>query len=213
MDALLALQSSLHCLAVFCSAIADCDNASSPTSAAHIAKVGFITHYLRETPPDATASRPQRRREETAALAAATCSQPLTGSALLFALCSYDVKNKERTALTRKTAAPQGAAVGSIAGRLLPRRQCAVSVEESASTAGSVVTEVSVGFAFSSSHSIGSGLRVSARESTSSMRETGRMSRPFLMLSLISTRSLAFSSGISTVFMPPREAASSFSFR
>src|SRR6516162_4265196 len=47
-----------------------------------------------------------------------------------------------------------------------------------------------------SSHSIGSSLRVIARASTSSMRETGTMSRPFLMLSLISTRSLAFSSGM-----------------
>src|SRR5579864_5195145 len=36
---------------------------------------------------------------------------------------------------------------------------------------------------------------------------------PLLMLSLISTRSLAFSSGISTVLMPPRWAASSFSFK
>src|SRR5262249_40279808 len=49
-----------------------------------------------------------------------------------------------------------------------------------------------------SSHSIGSGLRVIARASTSSMRETGTMSRPLLMVSLISTRSLAFSSWIST---------------
>src|SRR5262249_4529358 len=74
-------------------------------------------------------------------------------------------------------------------------RQCAVSVEESSSTAGSVVTEVWVGLAFSSSHSIASGARVSALARTSSIRETGMISRPFLMLSLISTRSLAFSSG------------------
>src|SRR4029079_10860998 len=74
--------------------------------------------------------------------------------------------------------------------------QCAVSTEESVSTAGSVVTDVSVGLAFSSSHSIGSGLRVSARASTSSIRETGRISRPFLLLLLISTRYLAFSSGV-----------------
>src|SRR6266540_7266011 len=148
MDALLALQSSLHCLAVFCSAISDCDKASSPTSAAHTAKVGFITHVsgkLRPTPRPRGRSVGERKLPRWQP----QCGpQPLTGSALLFALCSYDVKNKERTALTRKTAAPQGAAVGSIAGRLLPRRQCAVSVEESASTAGSVVTEVSVGFAF-----------------------------------------------------------------
>src|SRR5262245_58908512 len=48
------------------------------------------------------------------------------------------------------------------------RVQCAVSVEESSSTAGSVETEVSVGLAFSSSQSIGSGLLTSARASTSS---------------------------------------------
>src|SRR5205807_3898082 len=53
-----------------------------------------------------------------------------------------------------------------------------------------------------SSHSIGSGLRVIARASTSSMRETGTISSPLLMLSAISTRSLAFSSGMSTVLMP-----------
>ena len=44
------------------------------------------------------------------------------------------------------------------------------------------------------------------------VRVTGMISRPFLIVSEISTRSLAFSSGISTVFMPPRAAASSFSF-
>ena len=61
---------------------------------------------------------------------------------------------------------------------------------------------------------IGSGLRVIARASTSSMRETGTISSPKLpMLSAISTRSLAFSSGMSTVLMPPRKAASNFSLR
>src|SRR5262245_30824219 len=74
MAALLALQSSLHCLAVFCSAIADGDKASSPSNAAHIAKVGFITHLSGKTPPTHAASRPQRRREGTAALAAAMWS-------------------------------------------------------------------------------------------------------------------------------------------
>jgi hypothetical protein len=50
MDALFAVQSLLHCLAVFGSAIADCDQASSPTNAAHkaAATFGFIAHYLRE---------------------------------------------------------------------------------------------------------------------------------------------------------------------
>src|SRR5215510_16352658 len=107
MDALLALQSSLHCLAVFCSAIADCDKASSPTSAAHTAKVGFITHVsgeLRPTPTPRGRSVGERKLPRWQPQRA---PQPLTGSVLLFALCSYDVKNKERTALTRKTAAPQ----------------------------------------------------------------------------------------------------------
>src|SRR5262249_4745064 len=110
--------------------------------------------------------------------------QPLTGSASLFALCSHIVKNKERPEPAKK-AAPGAPPSHQLPAGLRPRAQCAVSVEESASTAGSVVTEVSVGLAFSSSHSIGSGLRVSARASTSSMRETGTMSRPFLILSLI----------------------------
>src|SRR5215831_7476364 len=89
--------------------------------------------------------------------------------------------------------------------------QCAVSVAVSSSTGASSGTAAAV--VVVSSHSIRSGLRVIARASTSSMRETGTMSRPFLMLSLISTRSLAFSSGMSTVLMPPRKAASSFSLR
>src|SRR6516162_998301 len=174
----------------------------------------FHHTHLREIPP---------RRPRPAAAAPARrklprwqpqCGpQPLTGSIPLFAVRSYFVKNKERTEPSKKGGARGRRRRVPIASRSLSRRQCAVSVEESASTAGSVVTEVSVGLAFSSSHSIGSGLRVSARASTSSMRETGTMSRPFLMLSLISTRSLAFSSGISTVFMPPREAASNFSLR
>src|SRR5262249_11239073 len=63
--ALLALQSSLHCLAVFCSAIADGDKASSPSNAAHTAKVGFITHLSGKTPPNAcglAATAPARRK-------------------------------------------------------------------------------------------------------------------------------------------------------
>ena len=42
---------------------------------------------------------------------------------------------------------------------------------------------------------------------------TGMISRPLFTLSGISARSLALSSGISTVLMPPRSAASSFSLR
>src|SRR6202163_4732901 len=83
--------------------------------------------------------------------------------------------------------------------------QCAVSVEASSSTGASSDADATV--------VIGSGLRVIARASTSSMRETGTISSPLLMLSAISTRSLAFSSGMSTVLMPPRKAASSFSLR
>src|SRR5262249_759129 len=44
-------------------------------------------------------------------------------------------------------------------------------------------------------------------------RDRNDVSRPFLMLSPISTRSLVFSSGMITVLMPPRKAASSFSLR
>jgi hypothetical protein len=55
MDALFAVQSLLHCLAVFGSAIADCDQASSPTNAAHkaAATFGFIAHSSGKTPPNA----------------------------------------------------------------------------------------------------------------------------------------------------------------
>src|SRR5262249_8532780 len=76
--------------------------------------------------------------------------------------------------------------------------QCAVSVAACSPTGASPgpaapVSGASSGTAAAvvvvSAHSIGSGLRVIARASTSSMRETGTMSRPFLMLSLISTRS------------------------
>src|SRR5262245_49474304 len=82
MAALLALQSSLHCLAVFCSAIADGDKASSPSNAAHTAKVGFITHLSGKTPPNLRENSTQRIRprshsageKETAALAAAMWS-------------------------------------------------------------------------------------------------------------------------------------------
>src|SRR6516164_5399150 len=68
MDALLALQSSLHCLAVFGSAIADWDKASSPTTAAHTAKVGFITHISGKFRRTATARGRGAGAKETAAL-------------------------------------------------------------------------------------------------------------------------------------------------
>ena len=60
--------------------------------------------------------------------------------------------------------------------------QCAVSVEGSSSTGTSSGTAAAV--VVVSSHSIGSGLRVIARASTSSMRETGTISSPLLMLSI-----------------------------
>jgi len=58
MDALFAVQSLLHCLAVFGSAIADCDKASTHTNAAHkaAATFGFITHPSGKSPPDADES-------------------------------------------------------------------------------------------------------------------------------------------------------------
>src|SRR6266478_7885952 len=74
MDALLAFQSSLHCLAGFCSATADCDKASSPTTAAHTAKVGFITHISGKLRPTATTRGRSAGAKETAALAAAMWS-------------------------------------------------------------------------------------------------------------------------------------------
>src|SRR5215471_19818532 len=76
MDALLALQSSLHCLAVFGSAIADWDKASSPTTAAHTAKVGFITHISGKFRRTATARGRGAGAKETAALVAAIWSAP-----------------------------------------------------------------------------------------------------------------------------------------
>src|SRR5262249_24464107 len=84
MAALLALQSSLHCLAVFCSASADGDKASSPSNAAHTAKVGFITHLSGKTPPNAhglAATAPARRKLPRWQ---PQCGpQPLTGSAAI----------------------------------------------------------------------------------------------------------------------------------
>ncbi len=62
------------------------------------------------------------------------------------------------------------------------------------------------------SHSIGSGARTSARSSTSETCLTGMIFSPALTLSGISARSFSFSSGMRTVVIPPRSAASSFSF-
>src|SRR5260364_237695 len=58
----------------------------------------------------------------------------------------------------------------------------------------------------------GSGMRSSASSSTRSIQRTGTISILFLTTSAISARSLTFSSGMITSRMPPRCAASSFSF-
>src|SRR5262249_26546901 len=99
MAALLALQSSLHCLAVFCSAIADGDKASSPSNAAHTAR--SVSSHI--SPGNL---RPRRRprghsagEKEPAALAAAMWSAAPDRQrdyCSLFVLTV--VKNKERTA-------------------------------------------------------------------------------------------------------------------
>src|SRR6516162_7428353 len=97
MDALLALQSSLHCLAVFGSAIADWDKASSPTTAAHTAKVGFITHISGKLRPTATARGRNAGAKETAALAAAMWSAAPDRQRLIvrrsFSFCQEQRKN------------------------------------------------------------------------------------------------------------------------
>src|SRR6516225_7417363 len=110
MDALLALQSSLHCLALFCSAIADWDKARSPATAAHTAKVGFITHISGKFRPTATAPAAPPARRKLPRWRPQCGPQPLTGSSALFAVRSRLVKNKERTEPAKK-AAPRGAAV------------------------------------------------------------------------------------------------------
>src|SRR6266404_5448243 len=57
------------------------------------------------------------------------------------------------------------------------------------------------------------GWRVSATSSSWSIHLTGTISIRFFTLSGISARSFTFSSGIRTVLIPPRNAASSFSFK
>src|SRR5262249_22659792 len=95
MDALLALQSSLHCLAVFCSAIADWDKASSPTTAAHTAKVGFITHISEKFRRTAMARSRGAGAKETAALAAAMWSAAPDRQHLIV-LCSFAFCQEQR---------------------------------------------------------------------------------------------------------------------
>src|SRR4030081_847556 len=211
-----AAHSSLHCLVVFCCATAGGDKATRPNDAAHRTAVKiFLIAHLRDCsaqrrPLWSKAPEQSNCRSRVPQVAA---GPPAARICSLFV--PYLVKNKKRTNLRqgkprqetaprnrakkpRRKTAPRRSANKARARkrrrlrrrrrqcRDLSRAQCAVSVEDSSSTAGSVLTEVSVGLALSSSHSIGSGLLTSARASTSSMRETGKMSRFFLMLSLIS---------------------------
>src|SRR6516225_234893 len=102
MDALLALQSSLHCLAVFGSAIADWDKASSPTTAAHTAKVGFITHISGKFRRTATARGRGAGAKETAALAAAIWSAAPDRQHPLFAVRSHFIRTKREPGQAKK---------------------------------------------------------------------------------------------------------------
>src|SRR6202035_4662461 len=110
-----------------------------------------------------------------------------------------------RVLLSKNKRRPKGAVL-SIPGK--QDDQCAVRPPEASSEASGLT-----GTLVSSSQTIGTGARTSAREITSSRRATGMISMPPLIASDISVRSLALSSGISTVLMPPRAAASSFSFK
>src|SRR5215472_2589742 len=106
MDALLALQSSLHCLAVFGSAIADWDKASSPTTAAHTAKVGFITHISGKFRRTATARGRGAGAKETAALAAAMSSAAPDRQHLDCSLFVLILSRTKRELHRQKKAAP-----------------------------------------------------------------------------------------------------------
>src|SRR5262249_47258700 len=119
--------------------------------------------------------------------------QPLTGSATivrsLFLPCQEQRANGVIGKRRRHGAPPSD----RLQAGLLPRRQWAVSVEESASTAGSVVTEVSVGLAFSSSHSIGSGLRGGAAAGPPRLPRAGTRAGAFFVPCLVLRRYLAVS--------------------
>jgi hypothetical protein len=111
MDALLALQSSLHCLAVFGSAIADWDRASSPTTAAHTAKVGFITHISGKFRRTATARGRGAGAKETAALAAAIWSAAPDRQHPIVRYSFSPCQEQRENCVEQKKAAPWGAAV------------------------------------------------------------------------------------------------------
>src|SRR5262249_23495519 len=121
MAALLALQSSLHCLAVFCSAIADGDKACSPSNAAHTAKVGFITHLSGKTPPNAyslAATAPASRKLPRWQ---PQCGpQTLTGSLTIVRSLFRRSQEQRVNDVIGKRRRQGGAAVGSIAGRFAP---------------------------------------------------------------------------------------------
>src|SRR6202011_5146506 len=104
----------------------------------------------------------------------------------------------------QKQTAPEGAVLSLHDGEY----QCAVRPPAASSPASGLT-----GTLVSSSQTIGTGGRTSALETTSSSRATGMISIPPLIASEISVRSLALSSRISTVLLPARAAANSFSFR
>src|SRR5262245_64164583 len=115
MAGLLALQSSLHCLAVFCSAIADGDKASTHS------KGRFHHTSLRENSAHAcglAATAPARRKLPRWQ---PQCGpQPLTGSVTIVLSLFLPLSRTKSERRNRKTAAPRGAAAGPIAGRFAP---------------------------------------------------------------------------------------------
>src|SRR4029453_4690569 len=137
MAALLALQSSLHCLAVFCSAIADGDKASSPSNAAHTAKVGFITHLSGKTPPNAcglAATAPARRKMPRWQ---PQCGPlPLNGSLTIVRFLFLPFQEQRANSVIGNGGATGPPPSDRLQADLLPRRQWAVSVEGAAPRAG-----------------------------------------------------------------------------
>src|SRR6266545_929387 len=105
MDALFAVQSLLHCLAVFGSAIADCDQAISPTNAAHKAAVRFHRTFLRED--TAQRLRGSVSGKELPRRKAANSGAALTGSSGMFSFCSKLV-NTNREHSDKENGDPEG---------------------------------------------------------------------------------------------------------
>ena len=150
-----------HCIACLSSVVRpriETKPAVPPMPHTAAVKVGFITHLSGKVSPNTPAPTAERAGENglprwTVCSTRRPDRQPIP--------CSLFVPKMSRTNQEllepKKTAARCGAAVELVG--IAPVDQCAVSTEELVSTAGSVVTDVSVGLAFSSSHSIGSGLR------------------------------------------------------